>query len=123
MYGGYPVYLFGLVWFCIWSLIAGFSTNELMLDISRAIQGLGPAAFLPSGVLLMGNVYRPGPRKNIVFSLYGGSAPLGFFFGGLHRRLDRAILKVRLVFLDRSYTRLHHCCCGMVDSPLGHESA
>ena len=52
-----------------------------MLDFCRALQGLGPAAFLPSGVLLMGNIYRPGPRKNLVFSLYGGSAPLGFFFG------------------------------------------
>lgn len=29
----------------------------------------------------MDNMYRPGPRKNLVFSLYGGSAPLGFFFG------------------------------------------
>ena len=81
MHGGYPIYLAGLTWFCIWSLIAGFSTNKLMLDICRALQGFGPAAFLPSGVLLMGNIYRPGPRKNMVFSLYGGSAPLGFFFG------------------------------------------
>ncbi len=52
-----------------------------MLDFCRALQGLGPSAFLPSGVALMGNMYRPGPRKNLVFSLYGGSAPLGFFFG------------------------------------------
>ena len=81
MYGGYPVYLFGLAWFFIWSLIAGFSENELMLDCCRALAGLGTAAFLPAGVLLMGTVYRPGPRKNLVFSLYGGSAPLGFFFG------------------------------------------
>lgn len=81
MYGGYPVYLFGLAWFTIWSLVAGFSSSQLMLDVCRALQGLGPAAFLPSGVLLMANVYRPGPRKNIVFSLYGGCAPLGFFFG------------------------------------------
>ena len=81
MYGGYPVYIGGLAWFCIWSLIAGFSQNELMLDFCRALQGLGPAAFLPSGVMLMGSVYRPGPRKNLVFSLYGGSAPLGFFAG------------------------------------------
>ena len=81
MYGGYPVYLFGLAWFFVWSLIAGFSTNELMLDFCRALAGLGTAAFLPAGVLLMGNIYRPGPRKNLVFSLYGGSAPLGFFFG------------------------------------------
>ena len=81
MYGGYPLYLSGLAWFCTWSLIAGFSQNELMLDFCRALQGLGAAAFLPSGVMLLGSVYRPGPRKNLVFSLYGGAAPLGFFAG------------------------------------------
>jgi len=81
MYGGYPVYLAGLAWFAVWSLIAGFSQNKLMMDFCRALQGLGPAAFLPSGIMLIGSVYRPGPRKNIVFSLYGGSAPLGFFTG------------------------------------------
>lgn len=81
MYGGLPVYQFGLVWLFIWSLIAGFSRNQLMLDFCRALQGLGPSAFLPSGVMLMGSIYRPGPRKNLVFSLYGGSAPLGFFAG------------------------------------------
>lgn len=81
MYGGYPVYIGGLAWFCMWSLIAGFSQNELMLDICRGLQGLGPSAFLPSGVMLLGSIYRPGPRKNVVFSLYGGAAPLGFFVG------------------------------------------
>ena len=81
IYGGYPVYVGGLAWFCMWSLIAGFSQNLLMLDFCRALQGLGTAAFLPSGVLLMGSIYRPGPRKNLVFSLYGGAAPLGFFVG------------------------------------------
>lgn len=81
MFGGYPVYLGGLAWFCLWSVIAGFSQNQLMLDFCRALQGLGPAAFLPSGVMLLGSIYRPGPRKNMVFSLYGGAAPLGFFLG------------------------------------------
>jgi len=80
-YGAYPIFIFGLVWFCVWSVVVGFSINKLMLDFCRALQGLGPSAFLPSGVALMGNMYRPGPRKNLVFSLYGGSAPLGFFFG------------------------------------------
>lgn len=81
MFGGYVVYNFGLAWFCVWSLIAGFSKNELMLDWCRAMQGLGPAAFLSSGIQLLGSAYRPGPRKNLVFSLYGAVAPLGFFFG------------------------------------------
>ena len=81
MYGGYPVFLFGLACLLVWSIIAGFSTNPLMLDFSRALQGLGAAAYLPTGVMLLGNVYRPGPRKNLVFSIYGTSAVIGFFIG------------------------------------------
>jgi MFS family permease len=81
MYGGYPHYVAGFVWLAIWSLVAGFSTNEVMLNFCRALQGLGPAAFLPSSVMIMGSVYRPGPRKNLVFSIYGASAAIGFFIG------------------------------------------
>ncbi|KAE9374682.1 MFS general substrate transporter [Stipitochalara longipes BDJ] len=81
MFGGYPVYVAGMIWLTVWSLIAGFSTNEIMLNLCRALQGLGPAAFLPSSVMVLGSIYRPGPRKNLVFSIYGASAPLGFFIG------------------------------------------
>ena len=52
-----------------------------MLVLCRALQGLGPAAFLPSGIMLLGSTYRPGPRKNLVFSLYGALSPVGFFAG------------------------------------------
>ncbi|KAF2716466.1 drug resistance protein [Polychaeton citri CBS 116435] len=81
MWGGYPIFLWGLGWLLIWSIIAGFSINPLMLDLCRALQGLGAAAFLPSGVMLMGSLYRPGPRKNMVFAIYGTSAVFGFFGG------------------------------------------
>jgi MFS family permease len=81
MYGGYPVYTAGVTWLAVWSLIAGFAQNELMLDICRAIQGFGPAAYLPSSIMLLGSVYRPGPRKNMVFAVYGACAPLGFYLG------------------------------------------
>ncbi|KAF2746186.1 MFS general substrate transporter [Sporormia fimetaria CBS 119925] len=81
MYGGYLVFNIGLIWLLVWSIIAGFSQNYLMLIFCRALQGLGPAAFLPSGIMLLGSLYRPGPRKNLVFSLYGALAPLGFYAG------------------------------------------
>ncbi|KAH7092304.1 major facilitator superfamily domain-containing protein [Paraphoma chrysanthemicola] len=81
MFGGYIVFCSGLVWFLIWSIIAGFSQNYVMLIVCRALQGFGPAAFLPSGIMLLGSIYRPGPRKNLVFSLYGAFAPVGFFTG------------------------------------------
>jgi MFS family permease len=81
MHGGYLTYRAGLIWLFIWTLISGFSQNGLMLNICRAFQGLGTAALLPSGKMLLGSVYRPGPRKNLVFSIYGACAPIGFFFG------------------------------------------
>ncbi|KAH8598189.1 MFS multidrug transporter-like protein [Bisporella sp. PMI_857] len=81
MYGGYPVYVAGVAWLTVWSLIAGFSTDQIMLNFCRALQGLGPAAFLPSSVMILGSTYRPGPRKNLVFSIYGACAPMGFFIG------------------------------------------
>jgi MFS family permease len=81
LFGGYIVFCSGLGWFLIWSIIAGFSQNYTMLIVCRALQGFGPAAFLPSGIMLLGSIYRPGPRKNLIFSLYGAFAPVGFFTG------------------------------------------
>jgi len=81
MFGGYAIFNAGLLWFMVWSLVAGFSTGDAMLTAARALQGLGASAFLPSGIMLLGSTYRPGPRKNLVFGLYSAFAPLGFFFG------------------------------------------
>ncbi|KAF5010080.1 hypothetical protein FDECE_3746 [Fusarium decemcellulare] len=81
MYGGYLVFNIGLAWVAVWSLIAGFSRNYMMLIFCRALQGFGSAAFLPGGIMILGKIYRPGPRKNLVFALYGAFAPLGFFIG------------------------------------------
>jgi MFS family permease len=81
IYGGFVVFTAGLAWFVVWTIIAGFSVNYEMLIAARALQGLGPAAFLPTGIMILGKIYRPGPRKNLIFSLYGAFAPLGFFFG------------------------------------------
>ncbi|KAL4930334.1 putative MFS multidrug transporter [Aspergillus undulatus] len=81
MFGGYAIYIAGATWLTISSILCGISQSWLMLVIFRALQGLGLAAFLPSGVMILGKTYRPGPRKNFVFSLYGACAALGFFVG------------------------------------------
>jgi predicted MFS family arabinose efflux permease len=81
MYGGRRIYICGAVWLAVWSLVIGFARNEVLLDLSRAFQGIGASAMLPSGLMMMGRIYRPGRRKNIVFSIYGACAPFGFFIG------------------------------------------
>ncbi|OTB00790.1 hypothetical protein M426DRAFT_324035 [Hypoxylon sp. CI-4A] len=80
-HGGRVVFLGGHVWLLIWSIVCGFSKNPTMLIACRAMQGIGAAAFLPAGLSLLGQTYRPGPRKNLVFSLYGAAACIGFYFG------------------------------------------
>lgn len=81
MFGGFVLYVGGMAWLTVTSLIAGFSQNYIMLFVFRALQGLGLAAFLPSSIMILGAMYRPGPRKNMVFSIYGACAALGFFVG------------------------------------------
>lgn len=81
MYGGFMVFVAGMSWFVLWTIAAGFVGNFPLLILCRAMEGLGTAAFLPAGISLLGRIYRPGPRKNLVFSLYGASSPLGFFAG------------------------------------------
>lgn len=81
MYGGYVLFNAGLLWMVVWTLIAGFSQNYIMLIVCRALQGVGAAAFLPPSIMMLGKLYRPGPRKNLVFALYGAFAPLGFGIG------------------------------------------
>ncbi|KAH6608388.1 major facilitator superfamily transporter [Trichoderma cornu-damae] len=98
MYGGYLLFNGGVVWFAAWSVIGGFTRNFIMLVVCRAMLGIGAAAFLPAGISLLGRIYRPGPRKNIVFSLYGAIAPLGFFSGIIIGGLAQDLLSWRWFF-------------------------
>ncbi len=107
-YGAYPIFILGLIWFCVWSVIAGFAINELMLDFCRALQGLGPSAFLPSGVSLMSNMYRPGPRKKSGLQPLRRLSTSGLLLWDFHCRSDGAIPKVWLVFLDRCNPAIYY---------------
>jgi MFS family permease len=88
MYGSFLPYVGSLIWLAFWSLIGEYAYNQLMLIFYRALQGLGPAAFLLSGLMLIGSIYRPGPQKNLVFSIYGAAAPLGLFIDIFFSRLS-----------------------------------
>ncbi|SMY27794.1 unnamed protein product [Zymoseptoria tritici ST99CH_1A5] len=83
MYGGYLPFMFGVTWLFIWTSVAGFANSLTLLDVSRAMQGLAIAAFVPSTFAMIGSIYSDGPRKNFVLGMYAGFAPLGFFGGFL----------------------------------------
>lgn len=80
-YGGYPVFMVAVFWFCIWSVIAGFSNSLVLMEVCRAMQGLAIAAYTPSSFALFGAIYPKGPRRNMVLSIYAACSPIGFFIG------------------------------------------
>ncbi|KAJ5203580.1 hypothetical protein N7449_005659 [Penicillium cf. viridicatum] len=79
------MFVIGFCWFSVWSLLAGFSvwSNQILFDCCRALQGIGPALLLPNAIAILGKTYRPGLRKEMIFSLFGATAPGGFIVGGV----------------------------------------
>lgn len=75
----------GWLWFALWSLFAGVAvySGQIFFDISRAMQGIGPAILLPNALAILGRTYPPGRRKDMVFSIFGATAPGGFLLGAV----------------------------------------
>ncbi|PWY85044.1 major facilitator superfamily transporter [Aspergillus heteromorphus CBS 117.55] len=83
VYGHRLLFIIGFSWFGLWSILAGFSawSNLVFFNFCRAFQGIGPALLLPNAVAILGHTYAPGPRKNMVFSFFGATAPGGYSLG------------------------------------------
>lgn len=81
--GHRTMFIVGFIWYGVWSLLAGISvySGQILFDICRAFQGIGPAILLPNALAILGTTYPPGKRKNMAFSLFGATAPGGFVFG------------------------------------------
>ena len=85
VYGYKKMLIIGFSWFSLWSMIAGLAvySNHVLFTFARAFQGMGPAICLPNALAILGSVYAPGPRKAMVFALFGATAPGGAVIGGL----------------------------------------
>lgn len=91
LFGHKKIFIIGFLWFALWSFIAGFAEivqsgggqGTVFFCFSRAMQGIGPSLLVPNGQAMLGRAYQPGPRKNLVMSLFGAAAPLGFVVGAV----------------------------------------
>ncbi|OBT67251.1 hypothetical protein VE03_02674 [Pseudogymnoascus sp. 23342-1-I1] len=88
-FGNKKLFVIGMGWYSLWSLVAGLSvfSTHILFIFARVFQGIGPALTLPNALAILGQSYSPGPRKNMSFAWFGGSAPFGaiagFLFGGI----------------------------------------
>ncbi|KAI9689258.1 MAG: hypothetical protein M1820_010189 [Bogoriella megaspora] len=88
--GHKQLFCFGLVWYCLWSLLAGLSSFThavIFFDVCRAMQGIAASILTPCGLAILGSIYRPGPRKEKAFSIFAAAAPNGFVLGAVFASL------------------------------------
>lgn len=74
-----------MAWYSLWSLVAGFSIyfSHVFFIFARIFQGMGPALTISNGLAILGQFYSLGPRKNMSFTWFGGTAPFGAIAGFL----------------------------------------
>lgn len=89
VYGYKRMLIIGFSWFSLWSMIAGLAvySNHVLFNFARVFQGIGPAVILPNGLAILGASYAPGPRKAMVFAVFGATAPGGAIVGSVFAAL------------------------------------
>lgn len=85
MFGRRGVYAIGVVIFSVSSLTCGISTSALMLNLSRAAQGVGGAIMFATALALIAQAFS-GKERGTAFGVYGavvgGAVAVGPLVGG-----------------------------------------
>lgn len=90
MYGHRYCFLVAYLWLSVSSLMTGLSSYSgsfIFYSVCRGLQGIASAMIVPSALAILGSVYKEGPRKDLVFSLYAAGSPLGFTLGSVFSAL------------------------------------
>lgn len=83
-------------WLTIWNIIGIFllkPSTAVAFFIMRAMQGLAIGVVVSGSMSILGRVYKPGLRKNRVFSAMAATSPFGFWLGAIQGGALQAHLK------------------------------
>jgi EmrB/QacA subfamily drug resistance transporter len=97
MYGRRRMFLIGLVVFTCASVVCGFATSTLMLQLSRGLQGLGGAIMFAVSLALLANAFR-GKDRGVAFGVWGAVTGLAVAIGPLLGGLLTSGLSWRWIF-------------------------
>ena len=85
IYGRRKIFAIGLVVFSLASLVCGLSTTPLMLNLARAVQGVGGAIMFATSLALIAAAFT-GRDRGTAFGIYGavigGAVAIGPLIGG-----------------------------------------
>ena len=82
MYGRRLLYLIGLAVFTCASVLCGFAVSTLMLQLSRALQGVGGAIMFAVSLALLADAFR-GKDRGTAFGVWGAVTGLAVAIGPL----------------------------------------
>jgi EmrB/QacA subfamily drug resistance transporter len=97
MYGRRRMYLIGLVVFTCASVLCGFAVTTLMLQLSRALQGVGGAIMFAVSLALLADAFR-GKDRGVAFGAWGAVTGLAVAIGPLLGGLLTSGLSWRWIF-------------------------
>ncbi len=97
MYGRRLLYLIGLVVFTCASALCGFAVTTLMLQLSRALQGVGGAIMFAVSLALLADAFR-GRDRGAAFGVWGAVTGLAVAIGPLLGGLLTSGLSWRWIF-------------------------
>ncbi|WP_406058120.1 MFS transporter [Streptomyces sp. NBC_01077] len=81
LYGRKKLFLAGLALFGLASLLATFAWNPAAFLTGRALQGIGAAAIVPTGMSLLTTTFPEGPLRDRALGISGTLLSLGFTVG------------------------------------------
>ena len=84
-YGRKKVFLIGVVWFAVASLLCAVAPDVTVLILARALQGVGAALLTPGSLAILEAVFRPddrGPAIGAWSGFSGVGTAIGPFIGG-----------------------------------------
>ena len=89
VFGYHNLFVIGFAWYSLWSIVAGVSvySNYVLFIFARTLQGIGPSMLLPNALAILGSTYRPSAKKNLIFALFGATAPNGSITGSVFAAL------------------------------------
>lgn len=79
-YGRKHIFCAGMAWLSIWTIANGFATSFIQLAIFRAMQGIGAAMTVPSGVGIISSFFVARDRTKAL-SYFAAAGAVGFCMG------------------------------------------
>lgn len=83
LFGHRRIFMMGVFWFSIWSLVNGFAKNPIIMSVGRALQGLGAGFTVPSALAILTTTYPVGPERTQALAIFGGTGAIGSIIGVL----------------------------------------